>query len=478
MSFKTNKINRSFSIKVHLYFNKDSFNRTTDSTPRFYLKPVQLLAIDKVAFTRAGGVNNSFDRYGNRFWKYKDDSTLTKAQADAIYEEIKKSYPYGYVENDQASIKKYRYDVTENEAFQSFYKKYWDDHSSDVKQPGLNPNGTKQQPHPYIEFTVNEIITYKHVSGTVEALPEASKYDVYYATRTGEYYSQPIDYSCHDETIDVSLDARSPNNFMVDGFDQFPIRLSTSGRYLINLKSGNQVTTDWPTGAGDTFSGYRFRLSTGVDGSHNGFSDYTSGVSYVVSPETAYYDVSVQAKTAISGPGDDGHPYMYSGSPNGYGLSGISGSATGINVSGFGYDEGAEISLRRDSTYYFYQTGTSNDGHPLRIATDPSGGGDSGNLYESGVAVGTNYITFTVPGRAPDTLYYVCNNHAYMGGKINIIDAPTATNTGSIPGESIVINNNQTGNINLYYYSPDLSGAGGLLSLKTNCDSSETFEGY
>ena len=65
-----------------------------------------------------------------------------------------------------------------------------------------------------------------------------------------------------------------------------------------------------------------------------------------------------------------------------------------------------------------------------------------------------------------------------MGGKINIIDAPTATNTGSIPGESIVINNNQTGNINLYYYSPDLSGAGGLLSLKTNCDSSETFEGY
>ena len=207
MSFKTNKINRSFSIKVHLYFNKESFNRTTDSTPRFYLKPVQLLAIDKVAFTRVGGVNNSYDRYGNRFWKYKDDSTLTKAQADAIYEEIKKSYPYGYVENDQASIKKYRYDVTENEAFQSFYKKYWDDHSSDVKQPSFNPNGTKQQPHPYIEFTVNEIITYKHVSGTVEALPEASEYDVYYATRTGEYYSQPIDYSCHDETIDVSLDA-------------------------------------------------------------------------------------------------------------------------------------------------------------------------------------------------------------------------------------------------------------------------------
>ena len=49
-----------------------------------------------------------------------------------------------------------------------------------------------------------------------------------------------------------------------------------------------------------------------------------------------------------------------------------------------------------------------------------------------------------------------------MGGKINIVEAPTAPKTGSVPGESIVIDNNQTGIIGLYYYSPDISGAGGL----------------
>tara|TARA_Y100000004_G_scaffold149744_1_gene171773 strand:+ start:1586 stop:3022 length:1437 start_codon:yes stop_codon:yes gene_type:complete len=476
MSFKTNKINRNFTLKVHLYFNKDSFNRTTDSTPRFYLKPVQLLGVEKVAFTRGGAVTNGYKKYGNRFWKYKYDDTLTNAQIDSIYNEIKQSYPYGFVDGDQASIKKYRYDVKENQAFQSFYKQYWDQHQDEVKQTKLKPDGTKIHPHPYIEFTVNEIISYKHVKGAVDALPEASL-DTDYGL-TGASYSQPDDYSCHHGIIDVNLNAGTPDHFLIDGYNQFPLILSTSGRYLLNLRSGDQNTTDWPTGVGAAHSGYRFRVSTGPDGSHNGFSDYTSGISYVVSPETAYYDVSVQAKTAVSGPGDDGHPYMYSGSASGYALSGISGSATGINASGFGYDEGAEISLRRDSTYYFYQTGATNSGHPLRFATHPSGAGDSATLYESGASYGSNYVKFEVPGRAPNTLYYVCNNHSYMGGKINIVDAPTAPKTGSVPGESIVIDNNQTGIIGLYYYSPDISGAGGLLNLVTECDGSQLFQGY
>ena len=472
-TFKTNKINRNFQIKVHLYFNEDSLNRPADSTPRFYLKPVQLLGVEKVAFTRGGAINNNYEKYGNRFWKYKYDDTLTEAQVESIYAEIKNSYPYGFVEGDQASINKYRYDVTENNAFQSFYKKYWDDHQADVKQPEFNNDGVKEHPHPYIEYTVNEIITYKHVTGTVAALPSSTSLDVDYATGS-YYYIEPIDYSCHDEIITVNLDSRNPNNFMVDGLDQFPIRLSTSGRYLLNLTSGNQVSNDWPTGAGGAFSGYRFRLSTGVNGSFNGYSDYTSGVSYVVSPEVGSFDIKVETKTAHAGGGDDGHPYMYSGFANGFSVSGISGSATGINVSGFGYDEGAELTLRRDSTYIFYQTGSTNDGHPINIATDPSGaqGASGSHLYTSGVSTASNFLRFEVPGRAPDTLYYVCTNHAFMGGKINIVDAPAAPKTGSIPGESIVIDNNQSTNIDLYYYSPDLSGAGGLLNLKVNCDDS------
>ncbi len=476
MSFKTNKINRNFTIKVHLYFNEDSFNRSADTTPRFYLKPVQLLGIEKVAFTRVGGLNNSYDKYGNRFWKYKYDDTLTEAQADAIYEEIKNSYPYGYVEGDQASIKKYRYDVKENTAFQSFYKKYWEKNQSSVKYPEYNPDGTKQQPHPYIEFTVNEIITYKHVEGTVEALDSASNLDLKYQT-TGEYYESPTSYACHDESISVTLpsDAATDNRFIIDGWPQFPIKMSMSGRYRLDLLSG----ATWPTGSDGSFSGYRFRFSTGIDGSHNGYSDYTSGVSYVVSPETASFDVKVMTKTPVSSPGDDGHPYMYNGSPNGFALSGITGSATGINVSGFGHDEGAEITLRRDSTYIFYQTGSSNTNHPLNIATDPSGAGDSDNLYTSGVTTGSNYTRFEVPGKAPDTLYYVCTNHAYMGGKINIVESPAAAKTGSVPGESILINNDLSAEKLLYYYSPDMVSGGAPAYLQSDCSKqAAVFAGY
>ena len=59
------------------------------------------MGVEKVAFTRGGAVVNDYQKYGNRFWKYKFDDTLTKAQVDSIYNEIKQSYPYGFVDGDQ-----------------------------------------------------------------------------------------------------------------------------------------------------------------------------------------------------------------------------------------------------------------------------------------------------------------------------------------------------------------------------------------
>ena len=111
---KVNRINRNFKIKVHLYFNKDSFNYDTDGTPRFYLQPVELLNIEKVAFTRTGAEKRGYKRYGNRFWKWIADDTLTDAEAEAIYEDIKGSYPYGYYEGDLAGTNKYNFDVKNN----------------------------------------------------------------------------------------------------------------------------------------------------------------------------------------------------------------------------------------------------------------------------------------------------------------------------------------------------------------------------
>jgi hypothetical protein len=83
------------------------------------------------------------------------------------------------------------------------------------------------------------------------------------------------------------------------------------------------------------------------------------------------------------------------------------------------------LTLVRGSTYTFNVNAA---GHPFHIQT-VNGAYSSADVYTSGVtnpgaAVGT--ITFTVPGGAPNTLYYVCQLHSSMKGKINIINNTAA----------------------------------------------------
>ena len=476
MAIKVNRINRSFKIKVHLYFNSSSFNRVADGTPRFFIKPVELLNVEKVGFTRGGSTANKYSKYGNRFWKYKYDDTLTDARCESIYNEIKNSYPYGYVQDDTASTNKYNLDVKENEAFQSFYKSYWDNNEDKITQPKVI-NGVRDYPHPYIEYIANEIITYKHNVGTVPTLDQSLSEDVMYPKEWDEYYYEQEDKSCHRSVIDITLDSyRDPNYFLVDAWPSFPITLNVSGRYRLDLESGGYYHT-WPTGEGGAWSGCKFRFSTGVDGTNKGHTEYSDGISYVESPERGYFHVKVLTKTAVSSPGDDGHPYMYQGHTSGFALSGSgdNSSATGINISGFGYDEGAMLTLRRESEYSFLQDDVSNSGHIFQITTHPSG--LNSGLYTDGTSTGDSFFTFTVPYDAPDKLYYSCQTHSYMGGEINIIDSPEAPKTGSIPGESIIINNTGGAERLLYYYSPDISGAGGMVLLKSGCGPNDTFQG-
>lgn len=474
---KVNRVNRNFRIKVHLYYNPTSFNSTADATPRFYVKPVELLNVEKVAFTREGGSANGYTKYGNRFWKWKTDYDLTEAQVESIYEEIKNSYPYGFVDGDLASENKYQFDVKDNKAFQSFYKTYWENHLSEVQDPQENPDGSLDYPYRYIEFITNEIITYKYSVGVVPPLPSGVENYSEYGEYTNEYYTAPVQLACHDDDITVSTNNLNANYFTVDGVTKGLLKLSTSGRYRFDLVSGSVYFPTWPTGAGglgpNNLSGYKFRFSTGIDGTHNGLNEYTDGVSYVVSPEAGSFYAKVVVKTPVSSPGDDGHPYMYSGHTSGFALSGAEGSATGINVSGFGYDEGATVTLRRDSTYNFYTNDASNTGHYMQISTHPSG--ENSNLYTSGVSSATGFLSFTVPYHAPDVLYYTCRNHSYMGGQINIVDAPTAPYSGSIPGESIIINNTGDADKMIYYYSPDKAGLGGYVMLKTGCGPTDAF---
>ena len=108
-----------------MYFNPNSFNRSTDPTPRFYLAPIELLHVEDAAFSDKAE-ENGYVRYANNYWRYKDNTSLSESEVLSIYEKIKTSYPYGYITNDPASINKYIADVKENEGFQSFYKKYWE----------------------------------------------------------------------------------------------------------------------------------------------------------------------------------------------------------------------------------------------------------------------------------------------------------------------------------------------------------------
>ena len=83
------------------------------------------------------------------------------------------------------------------------------------------------------------------------------------------------------------------------------------------------------------------------------------------------------------------------------------------------------LTLVRGSTYTF---NINANGHPFHIQTVNSAYSSS-DVYTSGVTnpgaqVGT--VTFTVPGGAPNTLYYVCQYHGAMRGTINIIDNTAA----------------------------------------------------
>ena len=72
------------AIKVHLYFNPDSYNRVTDDTPRFFLRPVKLLSVQRMAYTQAS-LKDSYYKYGNKLYMGKQDYYLDNAGVEEIY---------------------------------------------------------------------------------------------------------------------------------------------------------------------------------------------------------------------------------------------------------------------------------------------------------------------------------------------------------------------------------------------------------
>ena len=82
--------------------------------------------------------------------------------------------------------------------------------------------------------------------------------------------------------------------------------------------------------------------------------------------------------------------------------------------------ENPELTLKRGVTY---QIEVDTPGHPLWIKSKDSITTD--NAYTNGVTGNGTFkgtITFVVPADAPATLFYNCQYHLMMHGKINITD--------------------------------------------------------
>lgn len=95
------------------------------------------------------------------------------------------------------------------------------------------------------------------------------------------------------------------------------------------------------------------------------------------------------------------------------------------------------LTLERGTTYTFQAT--QNCLHPFMLTL--SGAGGFGTVaYTTGVtgsgACGGGSLTFTPDAGTPNTLFYVCGNHAGMGNTINVTTPPPPSCAGDTNGDN------------------------------------------
>lgn len=95
-----------------------------------------------------------------------------------------------------------------------------------------------------------------------------------------------------------------------------------------------------------------------------------------------------------------------------------------------GGEAGRVITLERGKTYEFELGDGVDPNHPFYIGTTAEGqGGDEFRDDPAKATTGT--VTVTVPSSAPDSLFYVCDNHVYMGGEMEITDSSSSGDDGN-----------------------------------------------
>ncbi len=120
-------------------------------------------------------------------------------------------------------------------------------------------------------------------------------------------------------------------------------------------------------------------------------------------------------------PVDDSYPYS---EQNGIGVA--------YAIDG---EIGKEITLERGKTYEFLldpsvANGPNGSSHPFYIGETAQGAG--GDAFRDDPAKKTEgSVIFSPPSGAPDSLYYQCDLHVYMGGKMEITGSTSSNDDGS-----------------------------------------------
>lgn len=83
---------------------------------------------------------------------------------------------------------------------------------------------------------------------------------------------------------------------------------------------------------------------------------------------------------------------------------------------------GREITLERGKTYEFELGDGVDPNHPFYVGTTAEGGGGD-EFRDDPAKATTGTVTFTPSTDAPNELFYVCDNHVYMGGQMQITDS-------------------------------------------------------
>ncbi len=265
-----NKINRNVKLNLKLYFNKESYNRRSDPTPRFFVNidlDDPIIGIERLAWTHWAR-RNSYAEYTPHFFGGSTEKFLKDSQVLDLINKVNKASPYGYDSSIVGSRELYDKEVKYNPARQSFWKSYWEKNTEKVKTPN--------EGYPYIKISNNEMIRTKFI---VNVPKDTNIYGTPISDNSYVGYKNPPQPKCEGNLFEVTWDSLH-SRFLIDGESSKTLNLAIDQTYTFINKSWNfyGLHENCVTGL------IPFRFSTVENGLHtsiNGLDATKKGETYL-----------------------------------------------------------------------------------------------------------------------------------------------------------------------------------------------------